>query len=276
MMANERALASYEAFLATRDGEADLARHSLPGRDDFFAALAAHPVRSTHRIDREVYLRNVVRARPGPGLDQRMLWVLASAKANQAERFAVGLTELYGRVTPEESSSLEVHLQLQETYHTRILADVVDIFGLPVPLRPPPIGTRIMIGWLLTVPERWRLPVAGMAEMSGCIVFRALRDRGTELFADERAVAERIRLLYDEILADEISHVGFIAARLAARGRAVMRALYRSLGRRLVSQMPELAAVVGRARLATAFAAPFRLDAMAAEFPGRAHVAALP
>jgi hypothetical protein len=49
------------------------------------------------------------------------------------------------------------------------------------------------------------------------VLFRALRDKGVELFADEPAVAERIRLLYNEIL---------IAVRLGERVRAGMRRLY--------------------------------------------------
>jgi hypothetical protein len=263
----------YQEFLTARDGEADLARHTLSRREAFFADLAGRPVRSTAPIERDAYLRNVVKRRPDTGLDARVVWLLASAKANQAERFAIGLAELYGRI-PGDGDGLQVHIHLQETYHTRILADVVAIFGLPAPLRPPPMSVRLMVKWLITVPEAARLPVAGMAEMAGCVIFRALRDRGLELFADEPAVAERIRLLYDQILADEIGHVGFIAARLGPGGRALTRTLYRMFGRRLVAQMPELVASVGRERLEAMFHGPFLVDAMAAEFPGLAFAAA--
>jgi hypothetical protein len=103
--------------------------------------------------------------------------------------------------------------------------------------------------------------------MAGCVIFRALRDRGTALFADEPAVAERIRLLYDEILADEVSHVGFIASLLGQPGRALMRGLYRAAGCRLALQMPELVRLFGREELRRRFHAPFVLDAMVAEFP---------
>jgi hypothetical protein len=264
---------AYEEFLAARDGEADLARHTLSRREAFFDELARQPVRSVTPVDRAAYLRNVARHRPERGLDARVTWLLASAKANQAERFAIGLAELYGRIA-EDSDPVQLHLQLQETYHTRILADVVAIFGLPAPLRPPRVLVRLMVRWLIAVPERAGLPIAGMAEMAGCIIFRALRDRGLELFADEPVVSERIRLLYDEILADEIGHVGFIAARLGSAGRGLVRMLYRLFGRRLVGQIPEVVASIGRERLGALFRAPFRLEAMAAEFPGLAFAAA--
>jgi hypothetical protein len=58
------------------------------------------------------------------------------------------------------------------------------------------------------------------------VLFRALRDKGVRLFADEPAVAERIRLLYNEILGNEIGQVGFIAVRLGERVRTGMRRLY--------------------------------------------------
>jgi hypothetical protein len=141
--------------------------------------------------------------------------------------------------------------------------------------RPPGLLSRMLIRWIISVPEQWHLPLTGSAEMVGCVAFRMLRDRGLELFADEPAVAARIRLLYDEIIADEIGHVGFIADQLGRTGRGVMRALYRHLGRHLAGQMPELVRLVGRTEHERRFLAPFRLDEMAAEFPAQAYAAAL-
>ena len=262
----------YLAFLRARDGEADLLRHTLSGREAFFDRLAREPVRSRRAIDRETFLRNLARRRPEPGLDDRMLWLLATAKANQAERFGVGLSELYGKVNPDDP--ILVRIVLQEHYHTRILADAVAIFGLPVHARPPALAARVIVKLLVGTPERWNRPLAGSAEMAGCVIFRALRDRGVELFADEPQVSARIRLLYDEILGDEIGHVGYLAAGLGPAGRAVMRGLYHALGRRLAGQLPELVALFGRAEFRRRFGAAFRLGEMAAELPGRAYAAA--
>ena len=263
----------YHAFLLARDGEADLLRHTLSRREAFFARLAREPVRSRLPLDRATFLRNLARRRPEPGLDDRMLWLLATAKANQAERFGVGLAELYGKLDPDDP--VRVRIALQEHYHTRLLADAVALFGLPVHARPPALAARAIVKLLVATPDRWNLPLAGFAEMAGCVLFRALRDRGLALFADEPAVAARIGLLYDEILGDEIGHVGYIASVLGPRGRSVMRGLYRLLGRRLATQLPELVALFGRRELVRRFAAEFRLDEMAAALPGRAYAAAM-
>jgi hypothetical protein len=257
-----------------RDGRADFARRTLARREAFLAALAADPVRSTAPVDREAYLRNLVRRRPERGLDRRTLWLLATAKANQAERFAVGLAELYGRVT-EASDPVVVHLQLQEAYHTRLLADVVSLFGLPVHPRPPAWPARALVAWVATAPERWVRALAGAGEMVGCVVFAALGDAGVALAADEPGVAARIRLLTDEILADEATHTGWVAARLGPAGRALMRALYRLLGPRLACQLPELRRLVGRAELVRRLRR-FDVARVAAALPDRTFLAAIP
>jgi len=273
-MSGETSADGYLEFLIARDGEPDFARHTLSRREAFFERLVRDPVRSRLPIDRAAYLRNLARRRPERGLDDRTLWLVVTAKANQAERFGVGLAELYGRITADSDPVL-VHIQLQEFYHTRLLADVVGMFGLPVHPRPPALFARVIIRLTIALPERWHLPLAGAAEMVGCVMFRALRDRGVALFAEEPAVAERIRLLYDEILGDEIGHVGQIAGRLGPTGRAIMRRLYGLLAHSVAGGLPELRALFGRRELARRFGAAFRLDEMVAELPGRAYAAAL-
>ena len=273
------AILGYRSFLEARDGEADPERDTLARRETFFRALAQAPVHSGHGVDRAVFLRNLARSRPEPGLDERMLWLLATAKVNQSERFGVELGKLYGVSLGEDAEPEQVHVILQETYHTRTLAGVVAIFGLRVTPRPPPRPVRLFIEMMVRwpLPERLLLPVVGLSEMIGCVVFRLLRERGLELFADEPAVAERIRILYDDILADEICHVGLIEARLGRAGRALMRGLYRALAPRMVRSMsPEACAVLGREAISRALGAPFDQAALAAGFPETAYAFPVP
>jgi hypothetical protein len=266
-------LAAYQRFLSVRDGDPDLAHHTLSRREAFFRDLDRRPVRSAYRPCRERFLGSFARASPAADLDARMLWLLATARSNQAERFAVGLAELYGRMQTGEDERVLLHIHLQETYHTRILADVVALFGLPVPLRPPDRFVRMLIHCLVFTPPRWHLPLTGASEMVGCVVFRALRDRGRELFAGEPEVADRIRTLFDEILGDEIGHVGYIAAKLGPRQRRLMRQLYTLLGPRLLTQMAELELLYPRREWTRRLRA-FDIEEMLAECPGTAFAAA--
>jgi hypothetical protein len=269
------AIERYLALCGERDGEPDFPRRRLSRREAFFERLAAQPVRAAPPVEREAFLRNLARTRPERDLPPRALFLLATAKSNQAERFAIDLAESRGRVH-EESDPVRLHVTLQEHYHTRILADVVAVFGLPVPPAPPQATVRLLARALVALPEEPMLPLVGASEMAGCVLFRMLRDRGCALWAGDPPVAERIRLLFDEILADEIGHVGFVAARLGDRGRRLMRALYRVVGPRLLGSQPELRQLVGRAAIRRAFADAFPLDAMLAELPGRAFAVARP
>ncbi len=131
-----------------------------------------------------------------------------------------------------------------------------------------------MIRFMVSAPERWSLPLVGASEMAGCMLFRAMRDKGVELFAEEAAVAERIRLLYDEIRADEIGHVGFIAARMGEHGRSGIRRLYARLAPTFASQSTGVVALFGRAEVARRFFA-FHLAEAAADLPSLAFAAAL-
>ena len=114
-------------------------------------------------------------------------------------------------------------MELEEHYHTRLLAYVLDIFGLPFQVSPPPLVMRQFVKLIVFLPERLSFAVVGAAEMAGCVMFDELRRVGAELFADEPDVAARIERLYGDILTDEIGHVGYCAARCTAAERALMR-----------------------------------------------------
>jgi hypothetical protein len=164
--------------------------------------------------------------RPEAGLSRKMLFLLATAKLNQAERFGVGLGETYGLNSDEDLPPERVYLELEEHYHTRLLAYVLDIFDLTFQVVPPPFGMRQFVKIGVFLPERLGFVFVGAAEMAGCVMFDELRRVGIELFSDEPEVRERVELLYSEILTDEVGHVGYCASRCTTAERAVMRWLY--------------------------------------------------
>jgi hypothetical protein len=189
----------YRDYLARRDGEADLLNRRLASREEFFAAMEADPVRSKRRIDRGVFARNLRRRRPEAGLDRRTLFLLATAKLNQAERFGVVLGEIYGNNSGDDVPPERVYMELEEHYHTRLLAYVLNIFDLPFQVVAPPLVMRQFVKTAVFLPERMSFMFVGAAEMAGCIMFHELRRIGMELFADEPEVAARIERLYSEI-----------------------------------------------------------------------------
>ncbi|EUA85771.1 hypothetical protein I551_7925 [Mycobacterium ulcerans str. Harvey] len=153
----------YREYLARRDGEADLLHRRLATREEFFAAVVAEPIRSARRVDRQVFLRNLRRRRPEPGLDRAMLFLLATAKLNQAERFGVNLGETYGVNSGADLPPERVYVELEEHYHTRLLAYVLDMFGLPFQVIAPPLLVRQFVKMSVFLPDRLAFPIVGAA-----------------------------------------------------------------------------------------------------------------
>lgn len=266
----------YREYLARRDGDADLLHRRLASREEFFSALEADPVRSTHPIDRQVFMRNLRRRRPGPSVDRKTLFLLATAKLNQAERFGVDLGDTYGRIGGEDQPPERVYLALEEHYHTRLLAYVLDMFGLPFQVVVPPLVMRQFVKIEVFLPERFGFPFVGAAEMAGCIMFDELRRVGVELFADEPDVAARIERLYSEILTDEIGHVGYCAARCTRVERALMRWLYPRFGRLFARQTAEISLLTDREKLHARLDQPFDVEALVTRLSNETFLAAHP
>jgi hypothetical protein len=273
---NSSGIEGYRAYLEKRDGDADLLNRRLASREEFFQGLEADPVRSTHRIDQRVFMRNLRRRRPESGVEPQMLFLLATAKLNQAERFGVGLGETYGNNSGDDVPPERVYMELEEHYHTRLLAYVLNVFGLPFQVVPPPFVMRQFVKLAVFVPERLGFAFVGASEMAGCIMFDELRRIGVELFADEPDVAARIERLYSEILTDEIGHVGYCAARCTAGERALMRWLYPRIGRLFARQTYEISLLTDREKLQGRLDRPFDVDELTAGLSNETFLAAHP
>ncbi len=266
----------YRTYLKNRDGAADLLNRRLDSREKFFNALQTDALRSAYPIDREVFMRNLRRRRPEPGVDRKMLFLLATAKLNQAERFGVGLGETYGKNSGDDVPPERVYMELEEHYHTRLLAYVLNMFGLPFQVVAPPLVMRQFVKIAVFLPERLGFAFVGAAEMAGCIIFDELRRVGVELFADEPDVAGQIERLYSEILTDEIGHVGYCAARCTPVERVLMRRLYPRIGRLFARQTAEISLLTEADELRSRFGEPFDVERLVAGLNNETFLAAHP
>ena len=109
-----------------RDGEADLLNRRLANREHFFEGIVSIPSDRSPRRPDDLHAE-YSSSEPESGLDGKMLFLLATAKLNQAERFGVGLGETYGINSDEDLPPERVYLELEEHYHTRLLAYVLDV-----------------------------------------------------------------------------------------------------------------------------------------------------
>ncbi len=239
----ERKLALYLEFLRRRDGVPDRAARRLSKREPFFEDLARDPVLWQADLDRAAF-EHYLRARPPADLDPRLLWLLAAAKANRGERWAIERELARREARGEPADAWSEYIGIEETYHSRILADACRSVGFDPPALEPPRGQRAFIRALLPLPRRLRMPLTLAGEIFGCAAFALLLER-TRVFGERPDVAERLRRLVGEILIDEAGHVLYCRSRLGAPGLATARLALPLIGRVLLRDLPEFAHLAG-------------------------------
>lgn len=87
---------------------------------------------------------------------------------------------------------------------------------------------------------------------------------------------ERIELLYNEILTDEIGHVGYCASRCTTAERAVMRRIYPYIGRFFARQTAEITLLIDPKHLHARLDRPFNVDELTADLNNETYLVAHP
>ena len=100
---------AYLAHLRDRDGVPDMQTQRFDVREKFFADLDANPNCwvGPPPVDQQVFDRNHLRRRPEPGLDEKTLWAVATAKTNRAERYGVEYSLVYQTHAEDAESKLD-------------------------------------------------------------------------------------------------------------------------------------------------------------------------
>ena len=235
-----RQLDAYLAFLRERDGEPDMQARTLSERERFFDALDQAPYRSSIEIDAKAFADGLA----GSAVtDPRLVWLLVAAKANRGERYGVDLALDKG---DPPSLPHDVFVPLEEVYHTRILLDACAIFGLELSFEPPPVRTRRLIAVMERSPEWMRLPVFLCGELTGSALFQLLLDE-LDVFKDDPEAVERLRMLLEAILVDELGHVAYCRARIGRTGLMAARGLLPTVASGIMTDIPEVAQLAGGA-----------------------------
>lgn len=266
----QRFSATYLAYLRGRDGVPDLDARRFDVRERFFAAIDAAPCRweGPPPVDQALFDRNHARRVPETGLDAATLWALATAKTNRAEAFGVELALDHHAPAPDPAQDPHAYIQIEEFYHTRILADVLATLGLQMEVSLPSPTTRLLVRAMVHLPAAVADVAVLCGEIVGVTLFTLLLDKARELFAEQPAALERIETLFAQILVDEVGHVHYLRSRVSPAQVRWARRLLPIVARSVIDDIPELALLFGRdAILAHALAAD--VDAAAAPYADR-------
>jgi len=262
--------ARYLSQLRARDGLPELSTRTFTLREALFRDLVENPVRRAGRpvVDPEVFARNHLLHEPEPDLDEPMLWALCMAKCNRGERHGVDYKLARKGFDSGGVDDPFTYVEIEETYHTRMLVDALRVIGVEVELVPPRGLTRWVVEIFGVAPRSFSDVVALDAELIGLAMFKLLLEKARALFADQPAPLARIEALLGGIVVDEIGHIHFLRSRLGPARLAVARAMFHVVARGLLDDNPEVGRLFGRERV-IARALQFGLDGWTAPLPDR-------
>jgi hypothetical protein len=234
----QRALVYRE--LRRRSGPLDFDGRSLPLREKFFRDLQPG-IQLRGRLDREALLQALRRLGPAPKGDPRALWLWVAAKAQEGEAYAVQLeVERLVAKGPGRAPEDQLYQIFEESYHTRLLAEICKACGLVFEQTRPGWTMRAMtyVFQHFTDPVRYIGILSG--EVLGCVVFGLLLEN-LHLFADEPDVQERLGSLAGQILRDELWHVVLCRSYLGPVRMSIARNSAPRVVDALMREIPELA-----------------------------------
>jgi hypothetical protein len=235
-----RHLDAYRSWLEVRNGEIDLKARTLSRREAWFAELESGRVAWQGPIDRDAFFQRF-HGTGRPVMDARTLWLVAIAKTNEGESYGVDL-ELRRFLDGDSAGAdpTELHLFLEEQYHSRLLLEACRTCGLELEFQRPRWLMRSMIQGVYYLPDRMRFALALCGETLGATIFKVLLENCTA-FAEEPAVEERLAHLIGQIWQDEVLHVAFLRARLGPLALGVARRMMPLVVPALMREVPHLA-----------------------------------
>jgi len=204
---------AYLAHLEQRNGTIDAERR-FARREEFLRALDLEPPSDGPLVAQETFDRH---NGPGPvdaSLDAMSLWAVTTAKANLSERYAIELQLGMAPAGDFDPADPQSYIDVEEHYHTRILADALRAIGLRASFGVPPLATRILIAVMIRLPRSVANVVILAAELGGVVLFRLLLEKARAIFAHQPKALAHIVELFGQIIADEIGHVLFVRSRL--------------------------------------------------------------
>lgn len=240
--------AHYMSYLRERDGVPCLRTRTFSRREPLYQKLRSGKVArgETCWVDPVVFARNLARCEPEAGLDDRMLWALAVAKGNRAERFGVEAKLSWRGFEAAGVDDVLTYVEIQEIYHTRLLLHVLSLVGLSCEVGPP-VGaiTRGGIRIFAWAPRQVIEVLALAFEVVGIVAFQALREEARRLFAEHPHIRQ-IDALFGQLLVDEVGHVQLLRSRLGPRRMAMARAALGFAKKSLFDDNHEIAMILAR------------------------------
>lgn len=219
------AITAYAAHLAARDGLPEVAGRRLPHREATMTRLAGDRRLFKGYIDPELFAAHVhaahLRQTPATrSLPRALLFVSACVRVNSYEAYSVEkliATAHFAQETMQDRINLMI--MFEESYHTRFLLSIADLFDLTVDDMPqPPLVVRALIAGLGYLPRGIAHPLTLCSEIMGLALFVQLLELAGTIFNAEPAMRNAIEVRLGEVIADELGHISYNRLQLRPAG----------------------------------------------------------
>ncbi|MGH7399788.1 MAG: hypothetical protein ACRELW_19905 [Candidatus Rokuibacteriota bacterium] len=205
---------AYWAYSLEHDGEIIEDQQVLTKKQQILTRFQSHPVRSGQPLrDPEGFYRNHVTMQDDPRtLDRKTLLLTFLYKFARHE--FVGISAAWGassRITESASVIAKIgryHL-CEEFSHMRLFHEMFRTFHLDK-VEWVPLGKWMgrMYRLFPRFPEALMAPPAFVTELMGLTVYQHIDGVLDDILADEPEARDRVRELLNEIMTDELAHVG--------------------------------------------------------------------
>jgi hypothetical protein len=216
---------AYRAYLADRDGAADIDARTLAKREDSMKRFLGPPI-VDRTGDRGLFDAQYRAFDPARATPAEVLLLLTFVKVNAVE--AYGVNKTIGAAVKQaraQGDDLELVVMLEEHYHTQILLSAARLFGFAVTETfAPPAQLKALIFALGSMPKQMARPLVLAAEIAGVISFSRLLAKTHALLRDAPVLRDAMEERLTEVLIDEVGHVSFNRLCLGPWGMAQARA----------------------------------------------------
>ena len=204
-------------FTVERDGKPNFVTGELPLRDErIHLRTVAPPIWKgkpvdQYDFDRLFFLGGANNNVTGQ-LDESSLceWLVDLAHTNDAEDWGVRYLRSRNmlRFEARDARSARDYADIQETYHTSALQEIIGLFGVRCEPAGPPKYVRVPVMLMAKLPAKGSRLLMLAAEMIGTIGLLEMREQGQEILQPvDPDIWDAVRERLDEILVDELGHM---------------------------------------------------------------------
>ena len=227
-------------FILERDGKMDYFNRTLSKREQFLKEIAVDDKRIVNVVDRLDFFKDFY----GKRTHRRSIlatWLLTVAKSNEAERYGVGIEfQKFLQKDLSKIPEIDLYTLLEETYHTKFLLEICNIFGISPELRTPSLSIRSAIFAMSRLPDPIRFAAVLCGETVGSIVFQAVRSHAASLLQPWPETAKAVDDITKQIVIDEVIHAALCRARLAPSSIRLAKAISPLVLFSVMRDLPEL------------------------------------